>query len=149
MRLVFCGVYDLGKESIEIVCLFIDAKFSNSFARSTLPYSSNDIPSTYLLVLTGMQCLRSNSIQVSSPASRDTPSSSLFILLQDSNLFKSLQHLPLNTATPFEMTSGTSSTILAASMDFSQSTNANRFAEVYMSCDCGSSNVEPIRIVWG
>ena len=103
---------------------------------------------TNLLAIAGLQCLGSNPIQIPSSASRDTSSSSLLILFQHSNLFKSLQDLSLDTSTTLKMTTWTGSTVLTTAMDFTKGANTDGFAEVDVSCDSCGSDVKPVWVVW-
>jgi hypothetical protein len=110
---------------------FIDSSgqaIGRSTAESSLHRSTNDIHPLHLVLITGMQSLSSNTIQIPSATLCNTSPASLLILFQHPNLLKSLQYLALNTPASIKVAARTGSTILAAAMDSAKSAYTNRFA---------------------
>src|SRR5271168_5213667 len=74
--------------------------------------------------------LGSNTIQIPSSSPRNTPPTGLFILFQNPNLFKSLQHLSIHTPRSLVMSSRTGTTVLATTVDLLKGSDTDRLAEV-------------------
>jgi hypothetical protein len=110
--------------------------------------SSNEYSHPNLFIIIGMQGFGSNSIQIPSATSCNSPPAGFLILLQYSNLFKSLQYLSLYTSATFKVTSWTSPTVLTAAVEFAKSSHTDGFAEVDVSCNCCGADVEPVWIIW-
>lgn len=115
------------------------------------PNCSNEVPFLFLLVilllLFGLGDGQRNTVQVTLAGLGDPASTLLLVLLKDTDLLKSLEDLALDVPGGIDVVRWAGSSVPGATVSLDETANTDSLAEVDMTSDGSSADVEPNAIL--
>lgn len=85
-----------------------------------------------------------DTVQIPHARGCDSPATLLLVDLEDTDLLESLDSLSVNSTGGVSVVGGAGAAVLGAAVDLPQSADTNGLAEVDVTGDSGSADVEPI-----
>ena len=79
----------------------------------------------------------------------DAAATLLLVLLEDLDLFKSLEDLAVDAAGGIDVLRGARAAVLGAAVDLAETADTNRLPEVDVAGDGGGADVEPVDVLGG
>jgi hypothetical protein len=83
-------------------------------------------------------------VQITLSTLGDATASLLLVLLQNTNLLKSLHNLAVYASAGIDMVGWAGATVAGGAVDFAKTADTDGFAEIDVTGDSGSANIEPV-----
>jgi hypothetical protein len=100
-----------------------------------------------LILLLGLSGGLGNSVQITLAGLGDAAATLLLVLLEDTDLLKSLHHLSVDGAGSIDVLGGAAATVLGSAVDLAETADTDGLAEVDVAGDRGSADVEPVNVL--
>jgi hypothetical protein len=100
-----------------------------------------------LLLLLGLSSGLGNSVQITLTGLGDAAATLVLILLEDTDLLKSLHDLAVNGARGVDVVGGSVAAVLGGTVDLAETADTDGLAEVDVAGDGGGADVEPVNVL--
>jgi hypothetical protein len=102
------------------------------------------IPMTIVSINRGLIDSLKLTVQITLSTLGDATASLLLVLLQNTNFLKSLHNLAVYASAGIDMVGWAGATVAGGAVDFAKAADTDGFAEIDVTGDSGSANIEPV-----